>query len=205
MIRISKRQLLFFKIWSYLLILCRWTGTGLTHIFTTLSWITKESFNTFLTMQSCSVVLTSFSFIFDIAIFRIEMAVISAMPLRNWCTRTSKNPWFRLHSNTFSGQGVTVVCMTITVARFTNNTKLIFLALVVSQITIFTRKPSVTGITFTFFNTVIKSIGISFTNFESGHNFAKTNRKWGPLRTNSAQKKGGKKGRAFLYEYWILM
>ena len=72
---------------------------------------------------------------------------------------------------------MTDVGMAITVARFANNTKLIFLALVVSQITIFARKPSVSGITFTFFNTVIKSIGISFTNFESGHNFAKTNRK----------------------------
>ena len=145
----------------YLLILCRWTGTWLTHIFTTLSWITKESFNAFLTMQSCSVVLTMFSFIFDIAIFRKEMAdfvsIISANPLRNCCTRT-KNPWFRLHSITFSGQGVTDVCMTITVARFANNTKLIFLALVVSQITIFARKPSVTSITLTFFNTVIKRI-----------------------------------------------
>ena len=151
----------------YLLILCRWTGTWLTHIFTTLSWITKESFNAFLTMQSCSVVLTMFSFIFDIAIFRKEMAdfliihffliLIRANWSRNYSIRT-KNPWFRLHSNTFSGQGVTDFCMTITVARFANNTKLIFLALVVSQITIFARKPSVTGITFTFFNTVIKSI-----------------------------------------------
>ena len=148
-------------IWSYLLILCRWTGTGLTYIFTALSWITKESFNAFLTMQSCSVVLASFSFIFDIAIFRKEMAeffsIISAKPLRNWSTRT-ENPWFRLQSNTFSSQGMTDVCMTITVARFANNTKLIFLALVVSQITIFARKSSVTGIAFAFFNTVIKRI-----------------------------------------------
>ena len=153
MIRISKRQLLFFKIGSYLLILCRWTGTGLTHTFTTLSWITKESFNAFLTMQSCSVVLTMFSFIFDIAIFRKEMAefvsinsIISVNPHPNWCTRI-ENPWFQ--SNTFSGQGMTDVCMTTTLARFANNTKLIFLALVVSQITIFARKTSVTSITFT--------------------------------------------------------
>ena len=151
-------------IWSYLLILCRWTGTGLTYIFTALSWITKESFNAFLTMQSCSVVLTSFSFIFDNAIFRIEMAeflivnffsIINAKPLRNWSTRTKSK---RLQSNTFSGQGMTDVGMAITVARFANNTKLIFLTLVVSQITIFARKPSVTGITFAFFNTVINSV-----------------------------------------------
>jgi hypothetical protein len=48
---------------------------------------------------------------------------------------------------------MTDVGMAITVARFANNTKLIFLTLVVSQITIFARKPSVTGITFTFFDT----------------------------------------------------